>query len=46
MEMKSPMSTPELAKDFELTDTQGRALRLSDYQGVKHVVLIFNRGFV
>ena len=40
------MSTPEPAKDFELIDTEGRTLRLSDYQGVKHVVLIFNRGFV
>jgi peroxiredoxin len=36
----------EPARDFDLIDTEGRALRLSDYQGVKHVVLIFNRGFV
>ncbi len=43
---RSPVSRLEPAKDFELTDTQGRTLRLSDYQGVKHVVLIFNRGFI
>jgi peroxiredoxin len=36
----------EPARDFDLIDTEGRTLRLSDYQGVKHVVLIFNRGFV
>jgi peroxiredoxin len=29
--------------DFELTDTQGRKIRLSDYQGSKYVVLVFNR---
>ena len=38
--------TPDPAMDFELTDVAGRTLRLSDYQGVKHVVLVFNRGFV
>lgn len=40
------MSALDPAKDFELIDTEGRTLRLSDYQGVKHVALIFNRGFV
>ena len=40
------MNVVEPARDFDLIDTEGRTLRLSDYQGVKHVVLIFNRGFV
>ena len=34
------------APDFELTDCEGRQVRLSDYKGARHVVLIFNRGFV
>jgi peroxiredoxin len=34
------------APDFELTDTAGQPVRLSDYIGKKHVVLVFNRGFM
>lgn len=33
------------APDFELPDFKGRTVRLSDYQGKKHIVLVFNRGF-
>jgi peroxiredoxin len=44
----SDMETVEAkpAPDFELADTEGRRVRLSTYKGSKHVVLIFNRGFV
>ncbi len=33
------------APDFELKDTQGRAVRLSDYHG-RPVVLVLLRGFI
>lgn len=35
----------EYAPDFELTDTTGQTVRLSDFRGRKNVVLVFNRGF-
>jgi peroxiredoxin len=34
------------APDFELSDSEGRKVKLSSYKGHKHVVLVFNRGFV
>lgn len=34
------------APDFFLADFQGRTFRLSDLREQKHVVLIFNRGFM
>jgi peroxiredoxin len=34
------------APDFELADSGGHKVRLSTYKGNKHVVLVFNRGFV
>ncbi len=33
------------APDFELEDYAGKVVRLSDYAGERHVVLVFNRGF-
>ena len=39
------VSLDAIAPDFELEDYQGRTVRLSDYRGAKHVVLVFNRGF-
>ena len=34
-----------IAPDFVLPDTRGRDVRLSDYRGKKHAVLVFTRGF-
>ncbi len=34
------------AKDFTLKDTQGRDIRLSDYEGSKNIVLVFNRSIL
>jgi peroxiredoxin len=33
------------APDFALQDMSGRTVRLSDFRGNKHVVLMFARGF-
>jgi peroxiredoxin len=34
-----------LAPDFALEDLTGQTVRLSDFRGRKHVVLLFSRGF-
>jgi len=34
------------APDFELIDLHGQTVRLSDFRGQKHVLLVFNRGFM
>lgn len=34
------------APDFALPGLDGRTVRLSDYRGRKHVVLVLNRGFM
>jgi peroxiredoxin len=34
------------APDFELEEFAGRTVKLSDYRGRRHVLLVFNRGFM
>jgi peroxiredoxin len=36
----------ELAPDFEMTDTHGNPVKLSDFREKKNVVLALNRGFM
>lgn len=33
------------APDFVLNDLNGKTVRLSDFHGQKHIILVFNRGF-
>jgi peroxiredoxin len=33
-----------IAPEFVLHDTEGRAVRLSDFKGKKNIILVFNRG--
>ena len=35
----------KIAPEFVAIDTNGRQIKLSDYQGKKNVMLVFNRGF-
>lgn len=43
--MTELLQPSEPAPEFELTDVQGRIIRLSDYRG-RPVVLAFLRGFL
>jgi peroxiredoxin len=40
---KVSLDTP--APDFTLVDFKGQPVRLADFRGKAHVVLVFNRGF-
>lgn len=33
------------APDFSLDDFKGKMVKLSDYQGIANILLVFNRGF-
>jgi len=44
--MEERVAVGRAAPDFELTDVEGRLVRLSDLAGHKNVVLVFTRGFV
>lgn len=44
--MSERLSRMMEAPDFELTDTQGNLIRLSDFRGKKPVVLVLLRGFI
>jgi peroxiredoxin len=35
-----------LAPEFTLPDLNGQSISLSDFRGEKHIVLVFNRGFM
>jgi peroxiredoxin len=35
-----------IAPDFELDNFDGEPIRLADYKGRKHVILVFLRGFL
>ena len=43
--MATPVELEAMAPDFSLSDFNGQTVRLSDYRGERHVVLVFNRGF-
>jgi peroxiredoxin len=34
------------APDFQLNDFKGKPVKLSDFKDQKHVILVFNRGFI
>lgn len=40
------MAIGDKAIDFELKDTNGNIVRLSDYSGKKNVILVLMRGFM
>ncbi len=43
--MSKRVELNQSAPDFSLTDFKGNDVHLSNYQGKKNVLLVFNRGF-
>jgi peroxiredoxin len=43
--MSNRIELNQTAPNFTLVDINGNEVRLSDFQGRKNVLLIFNRGF-
>ena len=43
--MANQIELNQAAPDFSLTDVAGHTFTLADMRGLKHVVLVFNRGF-
>jgi peroxiredoxin len=44
--MPTPPQVGRRAPSFTLADTSGEKIRLSDFEGQKNLLLVFNRGFV
>jgi peroxiredoxin len=44
--MPKRISLNKQAPDFSLDDFSGRRVSLSDYRSKRHIVLVFNRGFM
>lgn len=44
--MRNKLKELVQAPDFELTDTQGRTIRLADFRDKQPVVLVLTRGFM
>ena len=44
--MAKQLAELAIAPDFELTDTHGNKVRLSDFRGKQPVVLVLLRGFM
>lgn len=42
---KRRISVGEHGRDFTLEDTRGNIVTLSEFEGQKNVLLVFNRGF-
>ena len=38
------MGKTDMAPDFTAYNTEGDVVKLSDFKGKKHIILVFNRG--
>jgi peroxiredoxin len=44
--MSKRVQLDAVAPDFALSDWSGKMVRLSEYRDRKHIILVFNRGFI